>query len=383
MSVTAAKGFLAAGTSAGIKASGALDIALIAAEGTTTATGVFTRSRTAAPPVLLSRGRLDSGVARAVVVNSGCANAGTGDAGLADAEAITARVAELLGCEPREVLMCSTGPIGTVLPRRRIEGALPNLVARMSPDGSDHAATAIMTTDSVPKSSVRRTGGVTVGGIAKGAGMLRPDMATMLAFLTTDAVLDASLGSRALRSAVETTFNCLNVDGCQSTNDTVILMASGESGVALDPGVFTELVRDVCADLALQMAADAEGASKVVRIEVTGAPSDPEAAALGRAVADSALVRSSFYGADPNWGRVLAALGVAGIPLDPAAVQIAYEGVPVCAGGVGALFDDDAVSALIQGDFTVSISVGEGSGRAAVITTDLTPDYVRFNGERS
>ena len=380
MSVTAAKGFQASGAAAGIKASGAADMALIAAQRPVPAVGVFTASLTAAPPVLLSRRRVASGRARAIIVNSGCANAGTGPQGQKAAEEVSTWIAEALACDTEDVLVCSTGPIGTALPLPAMESAVPELVAGLSTDGSEAAARAIMTTDSVPKSSVQSRGGVTVGGIAKGAGMLRPDMATMLAFITTDAMVDEALASAALRSAVDASFNCLNVDGCQSTNDTVLMLASGESGEPIDPEEFTEMVRLVCADLAAQMAADAEGASKVVRLEVSGARSRRDAVTLGRAVADSALVRSSFFGADSNWGRVLAALGVAGVPVDPAALSIAYEGVTVCAGGVGVSFDEDL---HLEGDFTVSISVGDGPGRATVITTDLTPDYVRFNGERS
>jgi glutamate N-acetyltransferase / amino-acid N-acetyltransferase len=384
--VVAPAGFVAAGTACGIKASGEPDLSLVAAGSPVPAAAVFTTSRAAAPPVVLGRRVLSSGLLRAVVVNSGCANAGTGEAGLADAEAVSACAAEALGARPGEVLVSSTGPIGPRLPVDRIRGALPGLVdgAGRTPEHALAAARGIMTTDSMPKLAGHLApAGWRVGGMAKGAGMVRPDLATMLAFVTTDAVFDAPELDAVLRRAVDVTFNCLNVDGCQSTNDTVLVMASGESGIRPDPVEFAAAVTEVCRALSRQMAADAEGASKVVDLRVRGAAGDREARALAMAIADSALVRSSFYGGDPNWGRVLAALGAAGVELDPTAVGIAYEGVPVAGGGVGIGADEDQVAALLAGDFTLDVVVGDGPGAAEVVTTDLTPDYVRFNGERS
>lgn len=383
--VTAAAGFLANGVASGIKAGGAPDLSLVTASETVPAAAVFTRSLTAAPSVLLSRERVRSGRARAIVLNSGCANAGTGAAGLRASERMAASAAAALGSPAEDVLVCSTGPIGPVLPVDRIEAAMPVLVAGLGA-GEAHglaAATGIMTTDSVPKQAAAGGDGYVVGGMAKGAGMIRPDMATMLSVLTTDAIADAEILRAVLRAAVASTFNCLNVDGCQSTNDTVILLASGASGVR--PGVsdLADGVEAVCRDLARAMAADAEGASKVVTIRVSGAGSDAEARRLGMATADSALVRSSFYGADPNWGRVFGALGVAGVALDPSLVSISYEGVEVCRAGVGVGVDEDALAARLEGDFAVGIVVGDGPGAAEIVTTDLTPDYVRFNGERS
>lgn len=383
--VTAAGGFRAAGLAAGIKGDGALDLALLAADRPVPVAAVFTTSLAAAPPVELDRHRVASGVARAVIVNSGCANAATGRAGLEDAVTMTAGVAAALGCADDDVLVCSTGVIGSRLPLDRITAAIPALVAGMGADAGAGlaAATAIMTTDSVPKQAVAHGDGWVVGGMAKGAGMLRPDMATMLAFLTTDAVVGSSTLAGALGEAVATTFNCLDVDGCQSTNDSTILMASGDSGITPDPAGFAAAVRQVCAALTRQLAADAEGASKVVTIEVRGAADDAAARRLGKAVADSALVRAAFHGADPNWGRVLGALGVAGVPLDQTRVDIGFAGHQVCRGGVASGFDDRVVSAAIAGDFTMSIGVGEGPGLATIVTTDLTPDYVRFNSDRS
>lgn len=383
MSVTAPRGFRATGFWAGVKPAGELDLAIVDAGSPVVAAGVFTRSLTAAPPVLLSRRRIENGLARAIVINSGCANAGTGAAGDAAAERMAGAAAAELACAATDVLVCSTGPIGTQLPIERIERAMPAAVAALSAEGSHTAARAMMTTDSVPKEAVAAAGGFAIGAMGKGAGMVRPDMATMLAIVTTDAVVDASLARSSLMTAVESTFNRLNLDGCQSTNDSVVLLASGRSGTTPSLAAFTEALTAVCADLTAQMAADAEGASKVVRITVTGAGSDGDAARLGMAVADSALVRASFYGADPNWGRVFGALGVAGVQFDPARTEIAYQGVKVCSQGTAVPFDEAGLAEGLSGDFSLEISVGPGAGRATILTTDLTPDYVRFNGERS
>lgn len=385
VSVVAAAGFRTAGIAAGIKPSGDADMTLIAADGPVVAAGVFTTSRTAAPPVHVSKAHLADGTAQAVIVNSGAANAGTGQPGLDDAQEMSRTTAAALGIHPSEVLVCSTGPIGGRLPMNHIRAGIDRLVPALgtSPTHAEQAARGIMTTDSVPKTAVVRSDGWTLGGMAKGAGMVRPDMATMLAFLTTDAVVDSPTLTESLRAGVEVTFNSLNIDGCQSTNDTVLVLASGASGVAPDREVFAAALEETCRSLARQMAADAEGASKVVTLEIFGAPDDLSARRLGRAVADSALVRSSFFGADPNWGRVLAALGVAGVDLDPSLIEISYAGTAVCAKGVAVGFDDDTVSAELEGDFTLTIGLGGGPGRASVVTTDLTPDYVVFNGERS
>lgn len=385
MSVTAPTGFRAGGVASGIKPGGLLDLALVAADRPVPAAGVFTRNRAAAPPVLLSRRRVQAGAAQAVLLNSGCANAGTGAAGWAAAEATSAALAETLRCPPQQVLVCSTGPIGDPLPAQRVIDALPTLVAAAdpSPRGGLDAARAIMTTDTHPKQARVEGDGYLLGGMAKGAGMLRPDMATMLAVLTTDATVDAATLGKVLTEAVAVTFNCLDVDGCESTNDTVLLLASGEAAPPGDLDSFGSAVERLCRELAAQLAADAEGTSRVVTLRVRGAASRDAARALGRQVADSALVRSAFYGADPNWGRILGALGAAGVELDPSRVRIAYQGVVVCDGGVRHPHDVEAVAALMQGDFTVDIEVGSGPGEVEILTTDLTPDYVRFNGERS
>ena len=394
--MTAANGFLAAGAGAGIKPSGGLDLAIVLAEdGPVAAAGVFTRNRAAAAPVTLSRQRLQIGQAQVVILNSGSANAGTGAEGMADAERITERVAELLGIDSRLVLMCSTGPIGSRIPVNNVIKAMPDLVNAALSDlegssdseswaesvrGGAAAAEAILTTDSRVKTVVVEGDGFVVGGMAKGAGMLRPDMATMLCVLTTDASVEAPVLAGALAGSVPVTFNSLNVDGCESTNDSVLLMASGR-GAPAAADEFGQAVEAACRQLAYEMAADAEGASRVVRLRVSGAPDHESARRYGRTVADSGLVRASFYGGDPNWGRILAALGTCQV--EPSEVAIAYEGVRVARGGIIEPFDDQKLAKLLTGDFVIDIAVGSGVGQAEIITTDLTPDYVRFNGERS
>ena len=380
MTVTAADGFVAAGVAAGIKSSGGLDLAVVIADEVVPAVGAFTRNAAAAAPVTLSRRRLMAGRTRAIVLNSGSANAGTGPDGLADAEEVTARVAELIEADSDLILMCSTGPIGSRLPVSRMIAALPDLVKTASGDGGSAAAEAILTTDSRVKTVVVRGEGFVVGGMAKGSGMLRPDMATMLCVLTTDAAVDSPTLGRALAGAVPVTFNSLNVDGCESTNDSVVLLASGK-GAPTAADEFGRAVEAACRQLAYEMAADAEGASRVVKLRIRGAGDNESARNYGRAIADSALVRSSFYGGDPNWGRILAALG--SCQIQPSDVSIAYEGVRVASQGCAYPFDDQKLAKLLTGDFVVDVAVGGGEGAAEIVTTDLTPDYVRFNGERS
>ena len=387
MSVTSARGFKAAGVAAGIKPSGDLDVALVAGDRELTAAAVFTRNQAAAAPVLFSRSQLGrSRIVRAVVLNSGCANAGTGDRGLADARAMVNAAATAVGCSHEQVLVCSTGGIGQALPIREVlEGivAAGNDLADSAQAGSD-AARAIMTTDTVPKESSVSGDGFTVAGMAKGAGMVRPDMATMLVVLTTDAAADADRLEAALRSAVDESFHALNIDGCPSTNDTVILLASGVSGTTPDERTLSEAVTAVCWDLANQLAADAEGATRVVTIDVVGADSDAAARDAGRLVADSALVKAAFYGGDPNWGRLLGALGASDLEFDPSQFGIAYEGIDIARNGISVEHDGDALhEAIAVGDFNVTMTIGSGPGRARVITTDLTPEYVNFNAEYS
>jgi glutamate N-acetyltransferase/amino-acid N-acetyltransferase len=385
MSVTAASGFRAGAVAAGIKRDG-LDLALIAASAPAAAAGVFTTMTTAAPPVQLSRLHLADGSLQAVILNSGCANAATGEAGLEAARATAVVVAENLGCLPDEVAVCSTGVIGRQLPVAKVTAAIPELVAGLAggADSGSKAARAILTTDTVTKEAVYDAGGFTVGGMAKGAGMLRPDMATMLAIITTDALVPCDRLQRALKAAISTTFNSMNFDGCQSTNDSVLALASGDSHAEPDDAHLIPALTEVCRSLAAQMAADAEGAARVVTIKISGARDDATARALGRVVTDSALVRCSFHGGDPNWGRLLAALGASEMPFDPAATRIAYNGVDVARGGVAVPFDEEALLAdLSDGDFSIAIDVGAGPGYAEILTVDLGPEYVRFNSKRS
>lgn len=383
--VTAPRGFRATALAVGIKSSGDLDLAAVVADDVVPAAAVFTTSRTAAAPVIISRRRIQRGSTRAVIVNSGVANAATGPAGFEAAEEMSKALATALAVDVDDVLVCSTGTIGDQLPIQRIVGAVPGLVSGLG-ETSDHghaAARGIMTSDSVPKQTSLEGDGYRIGGMAKGAGMIRPTMATMLAFLTTDAVVSSELATAVLRGAVDGTFNALNVDGCQSTNDTVVLMCSGASGVEPNPSEFSAALERTCADLVLQMARDAEGASRVVTLEVTGAVDSAAARHLGMVMSDSALVRSSFYGADPNWGRLVAALGTAGVEIDMDQIEIAYDGTVIASRGRYVPTDEDALSTRLEGDFTVSVRVGSGEGTTTITTTDLTPEYVRFNGERS
>ncbi len=375
------RGFAAAGVTAGIKASGRPDIALVDAGRPVPAAGVFTRSRTAAPPVLLSRRHLDDGALRAVLVQSGNANAATGARGIADAEAMAARAATALGAAPHDVAVASTGVIGVPLP---MDVVLPGIDAAVAALGADDAgaALAITTTDNAPKTAMRDAGLARVGGMAKGAGMIRPDLGTMIAVLTTDAALDATQCDRLLRAAVDRTFNCITVDGCASTSDTVVLLASGEAGPA-DADEVAAAVTAVCEDLALQIVRDGEGARRIARWEVTGAASDDDARTLAYAVAEGQLVRTALHGGDPNWGRIIAALGAAGPAIDPDRIRIALDGHELCHDGVAVPVGDatalDAAAAAATVPF--AISVGDGPGSAVVWGSDLSQAYVELNAE--
>ncbi|HDH02775.1 MAG TPA: bifunctional ornithine acetyltransferase/N-acetylglutamate synthase, partial [Actinobacteria bacterium] len=328
MSVTAAEGFAAAGGHCGIKLDDAFDVAVVVADAPAVAAAVFTTSLTAAPVIELGRLHLNEPRLRGIVVASGCANAGTGRPGLEAVVRVAETAAELIGCQVEEVLVATTGSIGPTLPDHLVRRRLPDLISDLAADpvGAEAAARGILTTDNVTKEAVVQAKGYVIGGMSKGSGMVRPNMATMLAYLTTDAVVDPSTLQAALSAAVESTFNELNIDGCQSTNDMVVVLASGASGIEPDPEVFREELTTLCRELVMQMAADAEGGTRVVTINLSGAADDRVARTLGMAVADSALVRSSFYGGDPNWGRILAALGVAGIALSQDTVRVAYRG---------------------------------------------------------
>lgn len=383
MSVTAAAGFVAAGLHAGIKDSGAPDLSLVAtADGVPVpAAGVFTSNLMTAAPVTVSRAHLQAsgGRAAAVILNSGNANAATGEPGCRDAETMCACTAAELGCDPHHVLVCSTGLIGIPLPIDRIVAAIPELVAARAVSGAAGAAEAIRTTDTHRKEVVVRAGGFVVGGMAKGAAMLAPNMATMLAVLTTDAQAEPTVLTQVLRDAVASSFNLLDVDGCQSTNDTVLLLASGRAG-PVERDALAAAVADACADLASQMAGDAEGATKVVHLTVTGAHSDEEALTGARQIARSQLTKCSWYGSDPYWGRIAADLGSAGIHFDPRLLTIAYGDVTVCRGGVAVEHDAAAVAAHMAGrHLHITADLGLGAGRASLLTNDLTHAYVDEN----
>lgn len=383
MSVTAAAGFVAAGGHGGLKPDGAPDLALVATADArpVPAAGVFTANKMTAPPVLVSRGHLrqSNGHAAAVLCNSGNANAGTGEPGSQDAEALCAQVAQELGCAHDEVLICSTGLIGHRLPVEAMVAAIPGLATQRTAAGAGAAAQAILTTDTVAKEVVVDGGGFTVGGMAKGAAMLAPNMATMLAVLTTDAAAEPDVLARVLRDAVTDTFNCITVDGATSTNDTVLLLAGGAAGPA-GPKALEAAVTEACASLAEQMVADAEGATKLVRIHVQGAASDTEARVAARAVATSQLTKCSWYGRDPYWGRVASDLGAAGVGFDPVLLSIAYGGTVVCRHGVEVDHDTAAVQAHMAGrEIVLTADLGISAGRATVLTCDLTHAYVDEN----
>ena len=392
MSVTAAAGFEAAGVACGVKATGAPDLALVATtdRAPVAAGGVFTANRVAAAPVQVSRAHLEDPRAAAVVLNAGNANAATGATGRADAERMCHRVATALGCQPAEVLVCSTGLIGIPLPIAPIEAGIDAAAGHLASDAeAGHAAAdAIRTTDTVPKEATARVeaGGYVVGGMAKGAAMLAPAMATMLAVLTTDAAVAPVALQQALQHGVRDTFNALIVDACMSTNDTVLVLANGRaSNPPIEPGgpgfePFAAAVSEACDALAHAMAADAEGATKLARVVVRGAENAEDARRAARAVASSQLVQCSLYGGDPYWGRVLSELGTSGAVFDPERVDIAYNGITVCRDGVAAAHDEVALAAAMAGrDIDIACDLHAGTGEAAVRFTDLTHAYVDEN----
>jgi glutamate N-acetyltransferase / amino-acid N-acetyltransferase len=385
VSVTAPEGFVAAGGPVGIKASGEPDLALVATADArpVAAAGVFTTNLAPAAPVQVSREHLakTGGSAAAVVLTSGNANAATGAAGRAAARALCDAVADGLGSEGAEVLVGQTGLIGVPFPLDAVLGRVAAVFAGRGPAEQDGAAAAraILTTDTATKEAVVRVGRCTLGAMAKGAAMLAPQMATMLAVVTTDAALEQSALQRALAGAVGPSFNALSVDGCTSTNDTVLVLASGLAG-PLDEDQFAGALGEVCASLARQMADDAEGATKVVAVRVVGAASDADAHRAARKVAESQLVKCSFNGEDPYWGRVVSELATAGAAFDPDRVAVSYGGVTVCSGGVAAAHDEAAVRAHMAGrhlELVCDLGLGRGSG--AVLTTDLSYAYIDEN----
>ncbi|MDZ4828515.1 MAG: bifunctional glutamate N-acetyltransferase/amino-acid acetyltransferase ArgJ [Actinomycetota bacterium] len=385
MTITDVPGFVAGGFACGIKPSGVFDLAMVATEDRlpVAAAGVFTTNLAQAAPVQISQRHLAGGVATAVVLNSGNANAATGEQGRADALRMCALTADGLGIDTTDVLVCSTGLIGIPMPMDPIETGIPKLCEQLSPAGGMDAARAMMTTDTVAKHAVAAAGSATVGGIAKGAAMLSPAMATMLAVLTTDAAVDPATLQSALAAAVADSFDMLCVDGARSTNDTVLVLANGRAGEVAYSALFDGLA-EVCGSLAEQMARDAEGASKFVRVRVVGARSQADARTAARAVANSQLVQCSLNGSDPYWGRILSELGASGAHLDPERVDIAYNGITVCRDGIACDHDAAALEREMNGhDIEISCDLRSAHGEATVLTTDLSHAYIDENRRTS
>ena len=386
MSVTAAEGFVAAGCHAGIKRR-RFDMALLATEDgrPVPCAAVFTQNKFVAPPVELDRATLaaNGGQAAAVIVNSGNANAGTGQAGYKDAQLMAAATGEALQIANSHVMVCSTGIIGTPLPMDPILSHVPKLVKKLSVEGAHDAARGILTTDHQAKEVVIRGSNFTLGGMAKGCGMIAPNMATMLAFLTTDADVSRAVMQKALKAASDATFNTLNVDGATSTNDTALLLASGQRGKA-DADEFANAVLAACRDLTMQMARDAEGMTRMAHLNVTGAASEAEAKRAAKSIVENNLVKCSWYGGDPYWGRLMAAAGSAGVDLDVAKSRVAYGGIVVAKGGVGVEHDGQALAEHMMGDeVSIEVHLGAGKASATMIGIDLGPGYIKENSRTS
>lgn len=386
MSVTAAEGFVAAGCHAGIKRR-RFDMAMIATADRRPVTcgAVFTLNKFAAPPVELDRETLgrNGGQAAAIIVNSGNANAGTGKAGMRDARVMSAAAAHALHIDVSNVLVCSTGIIGTPLPMEPILNATPGLAAKLSVGGADDAARGILTTDHKPKQVIVRGSNFTIGGMAKGCGMIAPNMATMLAFLTTDANVPRSMLQQVLRRCADATFNTLNVDGAMSTNDTAMLLSSGRRGTP-DHEEFGNAVLAACEDLTMQMARDAEGMTRIARLSITGASNDNEAKIAAKAIAENNLVKCSWYGGDPYWGRLLAAAGSCGVALDVGRSRVSYGGIIVAEGGTAVPHDGQALAEHMMGEeIAIEVHLGAGHDSARMIGIDLGPGYIRENSKTS
>jgi len=382
MSVTAAKGFVASGVHCGIRKKDRLDLSLVRSTVAATGAGMFTANRLLAAPVIVCREHLELAPPQAVVTNSGVANAATGERGLLDAHATAAETARVLGLAAEEVLVLSTGVIGAPLPLSNVIAGVREAAETLSAEGGADSATAIMTTDTHAKEAVAHGSGFTVGGMAKGSGMIHPQLATMLAVLTTDYPLEPGEALEFLRPAVDASFNAISVDGECSTNDAVILLANGASGVERDDEAFAACVRAVCGELAKQIVADGEGATVLAEIAVTRAASDAEARAIAERVATSPLVKTALYGHDANWGRIAAAAGSAKFnggfaQLEPDTLSIAIDAVPVLVSGRPT--GDEPV--LANGHCAIEIDLALGSGSARYLTSDLSYDYVKINAD--
>jgi glutamate N-acetyltransferase/amino-acid N-acetyltransferase len=389
--ITAPKGFLAAGIHSGIKKTSQLDLALIVSEKPGPIAGVFTSNTLPAAPVILDRLHLKKGIGQALIVNSGNANAFTGAEGLAHAREMGRRVADQLKIPLHHVFVGSTGVIGVPLPMPALRNGIPALILRLRKAGYKEAAQAIMTTDTRPKEIAiqHRIAGkmVTIGGIAKGSGMIHPDMATMLAYLTTDVVIDQKILQKTLRTVADQSFNCISVDGETSTNDTVLCLANGLAGNTRIRGSssahtqFQNLLHEVCHFLAMEICRDGEGATKIIKIEISGASSHKAAKQFAQTLATSPLIKTAIFGADPNWGRIIAALGRAGLPLHPHRIVIAFNGLPIVKDGkgLGPRIEGQIQKIMRRPSFTISVSLGTGTGSSTMWTTDLTYDYIKIN----
>ncbi len=385
--VTLPRGFRAAGVACGLKPNGALDLALVASEGDCTCAGVFTTNRVQAAPVLFDKEVLAKNRTsiRAVVANSGCANACTGDAGLADAREMAIAAAEGMGCRQDQILVLSTGVIGKRLDVAKVCAGIRQAAPHLSSQGGAAAAHAIMTTDTRPKIAQFANSRYAIGGMCKGAGMIHPNMATMLAVITTDVRISPGRLEQALHTAVAKSFNRISVDGDMSTNDTVLVLANRASEMEigeLEIGDFTGALTGVATSLAQQIARDGEGATKFVEITVTGAGDETDAVRVARSIANSPLVKTALYGGDANWGRVVAAAGYSGVPVDPNKMALWFGDVNVFAKGMPTDFDEaDSTRAIAGKDIAIRLDLGMGSASAIVWTCDLSHDYVTINGK--
>jgi len=390
--VTFPKGFQAAGVKAGIKKSGNLDVAVIYTEKKAVVAGTFTKNAVAAAPVHVSKEVVATHTAHAIVANAGCANACTGAQGEADAAAMQRIAADALGCSAQDVIVGSTGIIGQLLPMDKVEQGIHAAVKNLSVDGSVDAGNAIITTDTYSKAGATSVmiGGkeVRFGIIAKGSGMIRPDMATVLCFITTDADIDGMLLQEALSEVIEHSLNMISIDSDMSTNDMAIVLANGAAGNPkiteknADYEAFKETLLALCQGISEKIAADGEGATKFITVHVKGAKSFTDAKTVGMSVANSPLVKTAFFGEDPNWGRVICAVGYAGVPMDPNHTTVQFGGIPVYADGVGVSYDEDALRAVMTAhDIVVEVDLKDGDSEAKVWTCDFSYEYVKINGE--
>ncbi len=390
--VTYPQGFQAAGVKAGIKKSGNLDVAVIYTEQEAAVAGTFTQNAVASAPVRASKKVVATGMVHAITANAGCANACTGEQGEKDAAAMQDITATALGCKADDVVVASTGVIGVNLPMDKMEDGIKQAVKELSTEGSENAGKAIITTDTYSKSCATEItlGGkeVRFGAIAKGSGMIQPNMATMLCFITTDAAIDSKLLQKALSEIVEVSFNMISIDGDMSTNDMVIVLANGAAGNVKiteeneDYKLFKATLQNICQELSKKIAADGEGATKFLTISVTGARNFAEAKTIGMSVAKSPLVKTAFFGEDPNWGRVICAVGYAGVPMDPNKTVVKFGDIPVYANGVGADYDEAELRKVMEAhDIVIGIDMGEGDAKADIWSCDFSYEYVKINGE--